>query len=161
MSRLALLATVIVLGASATHAADPEVVQLGPDTYMITRTSKAGMFTNMSKLKSRVIQQANGFAASKGMIAVQISENQQRPVVMGFPSFEYRFRLVDPDAPEPEPTVAKPDAGSLSDAEPTDTDSESKPDLYTELKKLDELRDEGLLTDEEFEQEKKELLEAN
>ena len=34
-----------------------------------------------------------------------------------------------------------------------------KSDLYTELMKLKKLRDEGLITDEEFEKEKKELLE--
>jgi len=34
-----------------------------------------------------------------------------------------------------------------------------KPDLYSELMKLKQLRDEGLITQEEFEKEKKELLE--
>ena len=41
--------------------------------------------------------------------------------------------------------------------------NETKPDkdLYTELIKLDDLRQRGLITDEEYEQEKKELLESN
>jgi len=39
--------------------------------------------------------------------------------------------------------------------------SDAKPDLYTELMKLDDLRKKGILTDAEFEQEKKELLESN
>jgi outer membrane protein assembly factor BamE (lipoprotein component of BamABCDE complex) len=41
----------------------------------------------------------------------------------------------------------------------SDSSVESKPDLYTELKKLKELRDEDIITEEEFEREKKELLE--
>ena len=39
--------------------------------------------------------------------------------------------------------------------------SASKPDLYTELMKLDDLRKKGILTDEEFDEQKKKLLEAN
>jgi len=38
---------------------------------------------------------------------------------------------------------------------------DDKPDLYTELMKLDDLRDKGILTDEEFETQKKKLLDAN
>ncbi len=39
--------------------------------------------------------------------------------------------------------------------------SRENTDLYDELKKLDELRKDGLLTDDEFESEKKKLLEQN
>jgi hypothetical protein len=34
-------------------------------------------------------------------------------------------------------------------------------DLYSEILKLDDLRQRGLITDEEYDQEKKELLESN
>ena len=81
----------LVLFPLDTVARGPEVVQLSPDTYMITRSSKAGMFANMSKLKSRVIQQANDFARRKGQIAIPISENQHRPLIGGFPSAAFRF----------------------------------------------------------------------
>ncbi len=40
-------------------------------------------------------------------------------------------------------------------------DVKGKPDLYTELKKLKELRNEGILTEEEFQIQKKKLLEQN
>jgi hypothetical protein len=73
----------------------PAVVQTGPDTYMLARSSAAGAFANTSKMKSEVIQDANRFAESKGKIAVRISSEESRPPVGGFPSYEYHFRLQD------------------------------------------------------------------
>ena len=148
-------------------AAEPDVLQISPDTYMITRTSKAGMFANMSKLKSKVIKQANDFAASQGKIVIPISERQRRPNP-GFPSYEYQFRIVDPDDPEAKRTAleAGPDAVVQSnqnidaDVRVVD-DSGTKTDLYTELIKLDDLRKKGIITDAEFEDLKKKLLSEN
>ena len=155
------------LYAEQSMAGDPEVVQISPDTYMITRSSKAGAFTNTSKLKSRVITQANNFAYSKGKSLVPISERLRQPNP-GFPSYEYQFRLIDPDAPEVKPTTleAGPDqviqSTGKNDVNVTITeDSESKADLYTELIKLDDLRKRGILTDEEFDAQKKKLLEQD
>ena len=45
---------------------------------------------------------------------------------------------------------------------PTDVVTESnQQDIYSQLVKLDDLRKKGILTDEEFEAQKKKLLEAN
>jgi hypothetical protein len=49
----------------------------------------------------------------------------------------------------------------LADAESAEKEEEKSIDLYTELKKLAELRDDGIITNEEFEAEKKKLLDAN
>ena len=40
-------------------------------------------------------------------------------------------------------------------------DENDRPDLYSELMKLDDLRNKGILTDEEFEAQKKKLLESD
>ena len=40
----------------------------------------------------------------------------------------------------------------------TKDETDKKPDLYTELTKLDDLRKKGLITDAEFESEKQKLL---
>ena len=148
-------------------AADPEVIQISPDTYMITRDSKAGMFASMAKLKTKVINQANEFAASQGKIAIPISERTNRPNP-GFPTYEYQFRLVDRDSPDSKSTAieSSPDqiieSRNKSSGEVTVRhESEAKPDLYTELLKLDDLRKKGILTDEEFEDQKRKLLEKN
>ena len=82
--------------------ANPGIVQLSPDTYMLSRTAHAGIFGNAAANKAKVIREANEFAASKGKVAIPLSSNE---VPLGnrpgeFASFEYQFRLVDPNAPE-------------------------------------------------------------
>lgn len=72
------------------------MIQTGPNTYMISKSSAAGAFANTSQLKIEVIREANAFAASKGKIAVRISSEDNRPA-HGLPSFEYNFRLADKD----------------------------------------------------------------
>lgn len=73
-------------------------VQISPDTYIISKSSAAGAFTNMAKLRSDVVQEANDFAAGQGKIAVGIKGTETVPRV-GFPSYEYRFKLMDPGDP--------------------------------------------------------------
>lgn len=74
-------------------ASNPGVVAVGANSYILTRSSSAGAFANMAALRGKVIQEANAFAASKGMVAIPINATENRPAV-GFPSFEYQFRLV-------------------------------------------------------------------
>lgn len=74
----------------------PSIVPTGKDTYMASRSSVAGAFTDTSKLKLRTIQDANDFAAEQGKRAEMIGSDERRPVVGGFPSYEYQFRLVEP-----------------------------------------------------------------
>lgn len=71
----------------------PGVIQTGPNTYLASRSSAAGAFTNMAKLKAETIQEANQFAAKQGRQAEGISLEEERPA-QGFPNVEYQFRLV-------------------------------------------------------------------
>ena len=77
--------------------------------------------------------------------------------------------LVDQLFPSDFP-AASPDSevvnGTRTAPQPSDqstsySDSESERDLYSEILKLDDLRQRGLITDEEYENEKRELLEEN
>lgn len=129
-----------------------DVVQVSPDTYMISKASAAGAFANVPKMKERVIRKANEFAESKGKTAVYVSSNLNRPV-FGFPSFEYQFRLVDKDDSEAQGTSL----GPMEDISTKDV-SKKQSDLHSELIKLDDLRKKGLLTDEEFDTQKQKLL---
>lgn len=119
------------------------IVRLSPDSYMLCKNSAAGMFANMPKLRASVIGEANAFAESKGKIALPISSHDSRPP-FGFPTFEYQFRLVDTNALQAT-RAAMP---------------EEEHDLYSELIKLDDLRKKGLLTDAEFDAQKKKLLDG-
>ena len=74
----------------------PNVVKTGPNTYLASESSAAGMFVNMSGLKARTIGKANDFAQSKGMEAEGMAIKENKPIVAGFPSVDYQFRLVRP-----------------------------------------------------------------
>jgi len=161
---LAVLAVLVFMPISVS-AAEPEIVQISPDTYLIISRSRS-IFGNIAKIKTSVLKQAHRFAESQGKVAIPISD-KTTTVEEGLPTYEYQFRLVDADSPNAKGTGigSSPDAivesrkiysGELT----VNEDSESKPDLYTELIKLDDLRKKGVLSDEEFEEQKKRLLGA-
>ncbi len=146
-------------------ASNPGVVQLSPDTYLITKTDKGGIFGNASAMKANVINEANSFAQSKGKIAIPISTHESPMGVGHFASFDYQFRLVDPNSPDARPTslVPRPDVVVQKDEKATvnveNKDVTSKqPDVYTQLLKLDDLRKKGVITDAEFETQKAKIL---
>jgi uncharacterized protein YcfL len=144
---------------------NPGIVQLSPDTYFISRTDKAGLFGNASKMKTEVIQEANEFAAKQGKVAIPVS-TQDNPMTMGqYASFDYEFRVVDKNDPEAKRTAMTPRANLVIQntekiTADVNTNEVKSPDLYTELVKLDELRQKGIITDDEFAVQKKRLLEA-
>lgn len=90
-----LILPILVLALAGCSTSSP-VVQTGPNAYMVAKSSAAGGFANTSKLKAETIQKANDFAAKQGKVAVEISHEEQRPVIGGFPSYEYRFSLQNP-----------------------------------------------------------------
>ena len=134
-------AVALVLLVLCSSFAMADVVQISDDTFVIRRSDKAGIFGNTAKMRDKVLREADEFAAERGKIAETVTLSETRKGFMRFAKIEYTFRLVD--------------------AEPTKKAEEKSIDLYTELKKLAELRDDGIITDEEFEAEKKELLDAN
>jgi hypothetical protein len=120
--------------------------QVSEDTYLIKRSDKAGIFGNAIEMREDVIREANEFAESKGKIAEKVVLSET-PVGFGrFATVEYTFRLVD----------KQPAARDSENGAP-----EPNKDIYTELMKLDDLRERGLLTDEEFQAQKRKLLEQN
>jgi hypothetical protein len=150
-------------------AREPEIVQLSPDTYLITKEDHGGIFGSLAKMKVKIIKQANGFAAKQGKIAIPLS-SVERPLGHGpaqWASFEYQFRVVDKgDAearrtsltPRPEVVVAV-DTTSRTPPAPVSSSTVTKTDeIYNSLLKLDDLRKRGLITDAEYETQKKRIL---
>ncbi len=86
--------TAIVLATVLVGCSNPGIVQTGPNAYLIARNSAAGAFANTAKLKAEVIREANDYAAKQGKVAEGISLKEVRPIVGGFPSCEYQFKLV-------------------------------------------------------------------
>jgi hypothetical protein len=96
-----------------------------------------------------------------------ISVSQDRPMyTLGFASAEIIFQALDPDDPAlTSPATALTSAGGASTANsetagPAAASATATPtdDLYVELLKLDELRQKGILTEKEFQAEKKKVL---
>jgi hypothetical protein len=153
-----------VLAAAANSS---EIVRISPDTYVLARNSHAGIFANMSKLKMATIREANAFAESQGKIAIPISTREMPAGGPGqWPTVEYQFRVVSKDDPEAQRTalVPRPDIVVESNSKinadvRTNEETQKPPDLYAELLKLDDLRKRGLLTDAEFDTQKRRLLE--
>ena len=152
-------------------AANPGIVNLGPDTYVLNKSDHGGIFGNADLLRLDVIGQANAFAEAQGKIAYPISAKTHP---MGwccgdFASFEYRFRLVDKKDSTARKTYLVPgsdvvtdEAGKITTGVVTNTQPAEKPrDRYAELVKLDDLRKRGIITEVEFEAEKKKLLSEN
>jgi hypothetical protein len=159
------MATVLALAACASA----DIVPMGTDTYMISQTSAGGIFTNMGTLKSEVIQRANAFAESKGKVAIPVAAKEQPPFPGRMPNFEYQFRLVDRNDPRAgggglvkTPDVLIENRGQAPSVvvNPPSKEQARSPDVYTELLKLDDLRKRGIITEAEFEAQKKRLLEG-
>lgn len=101
--RLFALACMAALFAGCTSAP----LQLSADTYMISKSSGAGMFASQAGMQAKAIKAANKFAASKGKIAVARASNWDRPFI-GAPTFTYQFILVDKDDPRAKDVSLKP-----------------------------------------------------
>ncbi|HAL36641.1 MAG TPA: hypothetical protein DCP03_00335 [Polaromonas sp.] len=161
----ALAALSIVLAGCA----NPGIVQISPETYLLSREDHGGIFGSASSLKAGVIADANAFAADQGKVAIPISAHETPVGVMGkWAKFEYQFRVVDKNDPEVRRTALVPRADIVIEktenisADVRTKDESAKPkDVYTELIKLDYLRKKGILTDAEFETQKKKLLSGN
>lgn len=164
MKKIAL--TLTVLTVILAGCANPGVVKMSPDTYMISRTDKGGIFGNAGAMKAEVIREATEFAEKQGKVAIPLA-SKETPLLVGrqFASFEYQFRVVDPRDPEARRTSLTPRADVVIEKTEkidanvkTRDDTPKTKDVYAELVKLDDLRKRGILTDAEFEEQKKKLL---
>jgi len=154
---------------SLTACATAEIVPMGTDVYMISQTSAGGMFTNMGTLKAEVIQRANAFAESKGKVAVAVAAKETPPAPGRMPNYEYQFRLVDRSDPRasgsglvktPDMVIENRNQAPAVIVNPPAREVAQPKDVYGELLKLDDLRKRGILTDAEFEAQKRKLLQG-
>ncbi len=133
--------------------------------YTVTKSGKTG-FTPLGSLRKDAYEEARAFAASKGMEAEVISVNEVPAGFARWPQVDLRFRLVNTAARQSGDKASVLTIGSQAshDAMGNATDVETRvvvakqDDFYTELTRLGELKEKGLLTEEEFQKEKKRLL---
>lgn len=140
---------------------NPGIIQVSPDTYLLAREAHGGIFQSAAKMKADVIRDAHEFAAKQGKVAVPISA-KEKPMGSGpaqWASFEYQFRVVDKDDPSYRRTqVVHNPVIRIEKEDPDTVGTKTKTQQYEELLALDRLRKSGIITEEEFQQEKGEIL---
>ena len=156
---------------------NPGVVQVSPNTYMLSREDHAGVFGSMSKLKARVIEDVNAFAAQQGKAAIPISAKEHPVGILGdWATFEVTFRLADkndPAANDPsiwtnpsllggqgwrnlggKATVYQAPATGA----PTENRGGQNPTIGQQLIDLQKAKDAGVITEVEYQAQKAKLL---
>lgn len=155
MKKLLLIAIIFL-----TACANPGIVKLSPDTYMLSRADRGGIFGNAAAMKAEVIQEASDFAEKQGKVAIPLGL-KEIPISPGrLAQVEYQFRVVDKNDPEVKRVslVPRPDV-VIEKNEKTKVDVTSKnDDIYEKLIKLDDLRKKGIISNSEFDSEKKKVL---
>ena len=152
----ALFCTALVGRSSSSHDGP---VPLGNDTFSITHEAKTAFSRDTDKLKELATADAQKFCDAQGKQMRVISLTAKVPTFsLGYPSATIVFRALPPGDPgltDPLPTAAS--AGATVVEAPKSI-VKSTDDLYEALLKLDDLRKKGILTDEEFQAEKKKIL---
>jgi len=142
-----------------------DVIPMSKDTYIIRVEDHAGIFAfNRGKMKGEALKKADSFAKGKGQVAIPLSMKEHPVGILGdWPAVEYQFRLVSEDSPLAAGGYLEQRADFVIESNENIqikqiTDDSAKSDTYENLLKLDNLRSQGVITNEEFEIEKKKLL---
>ncbi|HSY27121.1 MAG TPA: SHOCT domain-containing protein [Burkholderiaceae bacterium] len=168
-SRSMFFPTLLILAATVSGcASNPGIVKTSSDTYMLTRTDKGGSLSDVATTKADMVREAKDFAAGQGKVVVPVAMKDTPMTFPGFTSVEYRFQIVDKaDVPAQPAMEAKrtdfvPAKASGASVDTRTVGQQDHPrDIYTELIKLDDLRKRGILTDAEFDSQKKKILDSN
>jgi hypothetical protein len=152
---------------------------MGDNTYSITCEAPNAFHRDLDKLKEDATDAASKYCADQGKQMKLISLTGKVPVFgMGYAKAKIVFKALSPGDPEltmpvaANGSMAAPAAAQAmyaappaayaaapaTYAAPAPLPHLSTDDLYAELVKLDDLRKKGILTDDEFQAEKKKLL---
>jgi hypothetical protein len=140
--------------ASAPAASKTSMVPKGDNTFEITRKATSAFNRDVDVLKSEAQDDAAKYCASVGKQMKVISLTAKKPLVsLGYASATIVFKALDAGDPELTGAVAQsgPAPAPRERLSPTG-------DLYNDLLKLDDLRKRGILTEDEFQSEKKKVL---
>ena len=146
---------------------NPEIVPLGQDTYALTRWAENGFTRNTEKLKARALEDVAAYCAKLHKQPKIISTTATHPLVplTGFAHAKVVFKALDANDPELRAPVAAAGA-EMAQVPPAPAPAAAPPpsatdQLYSDLMKLDDLRKRGILTEEEFQAQKKKLLDKS
>lgn len=142
----------------ASCASNPGIVAVSQDTFLLAKQDHTGMFGNAAAFKAGVIHEANAFAAARGKVAVPVSIRETPAGPGRWLTIDYQFRIVDSSDLDAKRADVLIESSQKSVVDLNLRRDIEQPDTYTELLKLDDLRKRGVLTEAEFEAQKKRLL---
>ena len=140
--------------------ANPGIVKVSDNTYILSKEDHAGIFGNSAKLQADVIAQADAFAENQGKVAVGVSTHYTPNGPGRFASFTYEFKVVDKNDPMARNgyLVARPDVVIQNQQPTTPAQPPPQQGTYTQLIKLKDLLDKGIITQDEYVAQKKKIL---
>ena len=152
----------LLIGSTASGATTSKRETLNENTFAITRTATTGFDRDAEKFKREAQEDAAKYCADEGKVMKVVAITADRPHFGGgHTSAKIVFQALE--AGDPLLTAAVPATNAASGPGPNMGPAPGQlptyaGDLYAELLKLDDLRKRGLLSDKEFESEKKKLL---
>jgi hypothetical protein len=172
---LSAIGAAVALLFAAGCATNQPVQQIGPGEYTLYRVDRAGIFGNATALRNSVLADASAFAAKQGKIAVPISAKSHPMGILGdFASFQYTFRLADKSDKAAAAIHLMPGTDVVVDgngkvvqgggnggitAPPASAASTDRVDrMAADLTTLEKLKAQGIISQAEFDAEKKRIL---
>lgn len=153
------LLAVTLAGRACAHDDIGPAVQKGQNTYTITATASSAFMTDTDRLKDEANAAAVKYCADHGKILKIITLSSKSPhFSLGYCTGTIVFMALDAGdpallPPPPPAPMGAPEAYAAPAPRSLTTD-----ELVAELTKLDDLRKKGILTDDEFQAEKKKVL---
>jgi hypothetical protein len=142
-------------GSAATFA------ELGDNTFTATRQAKTAFNRDVDQLTAEAKQDAAAYCAKLGKQLKVTGIDVDKPKFsLGYVSVKVTFKALESGDPalSANDTVVVTDVRKKTAATTTTVTYNPTTDLYNDLMKLDDLRKKGILTDEEFQAEKKKVL---
>ena len=155
-----MLFTVVVLLSGC--ASNSGVVPIGKDTFMVSRQAATG-FSGSGTLKAEAFQEASIYCSGLGKTLQVISTHEASPpyILANFPKAEIQFMCLSNEDAELSRPKLKKVADSIIEIKSEVMSKNITPvsvNIYEDLLKLDHLRKENIITEAEFNEQKKILL---
>ena len=160
--KIIIIAAVVFLAGCASNSG---VIPIGQDTFMVSRQAATG-FSGSGTLKAEAFQEASQYCAKLGKSLQVVSTHEASPpyILANFPKAEIQFMCLDAKDVELNRPKLRKEADSVIEIKNdihTKDESIKPKDVYAELIKLDDLRKKGIITEAEFDVQKKKFLSGN
>ena len=158
MKKLSIVVALLFTGC----ASNSGVVPIGKDTFMVSRQAATG-FSGSGTLKAEAFQEASEYCQNIGKSLQVVNTYEAAPpyILANFPKAEIQFMCLDQKDVELNRPKLKKEADTVIEIKNKVTTKDEpikSNNTYTELIKLDDLRKKGIITETEFNEQKRKLL---